>query len=71
MVTKQLQDQPHTTTRNRKRLRPNPFFPWELRIGKFRVYYQVEEDPERIVEIHAIGIKIRDVVYIAGKRVVI
>jgi hypothetical protein len=40
-VERQLTDQPQTPTRNRKRLRPNPIAPWELRIGDLRVFYDV------------------------------
>jgi len=35
--------EPIVETRNRKKLRPNPLAPWELRIGKARVFYDVEE----------------------------
>jgi len=54
-------------TQNRKPLRPNPLASWELRIGDLRVYYDVEEDPEQLVLIAAIGIKIRNRVYIEGE----
>lgn len=68
-VDKQLQHQPSVQTRNRKPLRPNLLAPWELRIGNLRVYYSVEEDPEPVVYIHAIGVKRRDRVWI-GKEVI-
>jgi len=41
-VERQLRYQPETPTRHRKRLRPNPLAPWELRIGNLRVFYAVE-----------------------------
>ena len=41
-VDQQLCHQPAVPTRNRKRLRPNPVAPWELRIGDLRVFYAVE-----------------------------
>jgi len=44
-----LTHQPTVATRNRKRLRPNPLAPWELRIGALPVYYEVTEEPERLV----------------------
>jgi mRNA-degrading endonuclease RelE of RelBE toxin-antitoxin system len=56
-------------TRNRKPMRPNPLAPWELRIGGLRVYYDVEDEPELVVYIRAIGIKERNTVRI-GKEVV-
>jgi len=41
-VDEQLTFQPTAETRNRKPMRPNPLAPWELRVGKLRVYYDVE-----------------------------
>jgi mRNA-degrading endonuclease RelE of RelBE toxin-antitoxin system len=68
-VDEQLVHQPTVETRNRKPMRPNPLAPWELRIGNLRVYYDVEEDPEPVVYIRAIGVKERDRVRI-GKEVI-
>jgi mRNA-degrading endonuclease RelE of RelBE toxin-antitoxin system len=50
-------------------MRPNSIAPWELRIGKLRVYYEFEEQPEKVVTVLAIGIKERDRVTIAGEEV--
>ncbi len=50
-------------------MRPNPLAPWELRIGDLRVYYDVTEDPEPLVFVRAIGIKLRREVRI-GKEVI-
>ena len=44
-----------------------PLASWELRVGDLRVYYDVEEDPEQQVIIAAIGVKVRNRVYIAGE----
>jgi len=49
-------------------MRPNPLAPWELRLGNLRVYYRVMEEPIKLVEIAAVGIKIREEVWIAGER---
>ena len=68
-IDKQLRFEPAVPTRNRKRMRKNPIAPWELRIDDIRVYYEVKEDPESVVSILAIGIKIRDLVYIGGEIV--
>ncbi len=57
MAPLQLLYQPTVETRNRKRMRPNALAPWELRIGELRVYFSVEEAPERVVKIRAVGIK--------------
>lgn len=69
MVEKQLRYQPTVETRNRKPMRPNPIAPWELRIGNLRVYYDIEDDPEYVVYIRAVGIKDRNNVRI-GKKVI-
>jgi mRNA-degrading endonuclease RelE of RelBE toxin-antitoxin system len=63
-VNQQLRYEPTVETQNRKPLRPNPLASWELRIGDLRVYYDVEEAPEQLVIITAIGIKRRNRVYI-------
>jgi mRNA-degrading endonuclease RelE of RelBE toxin-antitoxin system len=66
-VDEQLAYEPTVETRNRKAMRPNPLAPWELRIGSLRVYYDVEEDPARVVRVRAVGIKERKRVRIGGE----
>jgi len=56
----QLKHQPTVETRNRKRMRPNPLAPWELRVGSARVYYDVTSEPRALVTIRAIGVKHRE-----------
>jgi len=56
-------------TKNRKPMRPNPLASWELRIGKLRVYYDIEEEAENVVYIVAIGVKERNRVWIGGEEV--
>ena len=68
-VDRQLLNQPNVETRNRTPMRPNPVAPWELRIGNLRVYYEVNDDPERTVVVLAVGIKDRDRVRIGGETV--
>ena len=68
-VDEQLTYEPLVETRNRKPMRPNPLAPWELRIGNMRAYYDVEEEPEPVVYIRAVGIKDRNRVRI-GKEVI-
>ncbi len=65
----QLRYEPFRETRNRKPMRPNPVAPWELRIQHLRVYYDVEEEPRRVVKIRAVGIKDRQRVLIGGEEV--
>ncbi len=62
-----LKYEPDVETRNRKQMRPNPVAEWELRIGKFRVLYNVEETV-KIVSIEAIGIKIGSDFVIRGEE---
>jgi len=68
-VDEQLAHDPTVGTHQRKPMRPNPLAPWELRIGNLRVYYDVQDDPEPIVAILAVGVKLRNRVRI-GKEVV-
>ncbi|NWF78942.1 MAG: type II toxin-antitoxin system RelE/ParE family toxin [Chloroflexi bacterium] len=55
-IERQLRHEPASETRNRKRLRPNDVAEWELRIGDFRVLYNIDEQT-LIVEVQRIGEK--------------
>jgi mRNA-degrading endonuclease RelE of RelBE toxin-antitoxin system len=68
-VDDQLAHQPNVETRNRKPMRPNPVAPWELRIGKLRVYYDFTDEPDPAVYIRAVGIKQRSKIRIGGEEV--
>jgi len=46
----------------------NPIAPWELRIGRLRVYYDIEDSPEKLVTVLAVGIKDRNRVLVAGEE---
>jgi mRNA-degrading endonuclease RelE of RelBE toxin-antitoxin system len=63
-----LTHEPAVKTRHRKPMRPNQLAPWELRVGALRIYYDVEEEPERKVLIRAVGIKERNRVRIGGQE---
>ena len=63
----QLTHEPHVETRNRKKMRPNKVAQWELRIGPFRVFYNLIE-ASGVVSIEAIGLKTGSVLLIAGKQ---
>jgi len=69
VVTRSLTHEPTVPTRQRKVLRANAVAPWELRIGDLRVYYEVKDDPERVVVVKAIGVKERNRVLIGGEEV--
>ena len=66
-IDKQLVHEPHVETRNRKRLRPNRTSEWEVRIGKYRVFYDVRQS-ERIVEVKVIGEKRGNMVVVRGEE---
>ncbi len=66
-VDEQLAHQPMVETRNRRPMRPNPLAPWELRIGDLRGCYDIEEEPERVVLIRAVGVKEHNRVHIGGE----
>lgn len=61
---------PHLATapsRNCKRLRPNQLAEWELRIGEFRVFYDVDLN-ESLVKIEAIGYKDGSTLFVHGEE---
>ena len=71
-IEQQLRYEPNVETRNQKPLlRASSFASaWELRIGpnnRFRVFYKAD-DELRTVNILAIGVKIKDRLYIGGKE---
>jgi len=68
-VARQLAYEPLIKTRNRKPLEANPVAPWELRLGRLRVYFDVDEEPERMVKIRAVGVKDRNRLLIGGEEV--
>jgi len=63
----QLEDQPTVETRNRKPLEPNELADWELRIGRYRVFYDVDPT-DQTVTIKAIGHKEHNKLFIRGKE---
>ena len=66
-ITERLSDEPMTDTRNRKKLRPNDVSEYELRISKFRVFYDVDEEA-KTVKIEAVGYKEGNRLFIRGKE---
>ena len=67
-VRVQLTHQPTVETRKRKKLRDNPVASWELRAGKYRIFYEVDE-ASRTVKVIAVGHKDHNTLYIRGKEV--
>ncbi len=66
-IESNLRYEPMVETRNRKRLRPNQTAEWELRIGKYCVFYDVET-VIRIVSIEAVGSKSGNTLRVRGKE---
>jgi mRNA-degrading endonuclease RelE of RelBE toxin-antitoxin system len=67
-IATQLTDQPGQPTRKRKRLEDNPLSPWELRVGDFRVFYDVNRDEELVVVV-AVGHKVHNTLFIGDEEV--
>jgi mRNA-degrading endonuclease RelE of RelBE toxin-antitoxin system len=72
-IEAQLQFEPDAETRNRKPLKRAVAFEaeWEIRFGpnnRFRVFYEVVQDA-RAVHLLAIGVKVRDRLYIGGEEI--
>jgi len=66
-VRLQLLDQPSVETKSRKLLRENVLSDWELRVRKYRVFYDIDEN-EKIVRIVAVGYKEHNDLYIEGRK---
>lgn len=67
-VKEQLTYAPHQEMRHRKLLRATRLADWELRVSRYRVFYDVDV-VQRVVWVLAVGIKERDRLIIAGKEV--
>jgi mRNA-degrading endonuclease RelE of RelBE toxin-antitoxin system len=66
-IERQLPEQADKETRNRKRLRPNRLAEWELRVGGFRVFYDIDRD-NAAVKIEAIGYKQGSKLFVHGEE---
>src|SRR5262245_55601809 len=69
-IEQQLVHEPLTETRSWARLGPNELADWELRVEKFRVFYDVDVGDERsAVKIKAVGHKEHNTLFVAGREV--
>lgn len=66
-IEEQLVQEPLNVTKNRKPLRPNDISAWELRIDKYRVFYDVNVE-DNLVIIKAVGAKEHNQLFICGKE---
>jgi len=62
-----LRSEPTVETRNRKQMRPNNIAEWELRLGEFRVLYDVDEQVF-IVDVQRIGEKKGNTFFFQGQQ---
>ena len=69
-VDTQLTTEPLVATRNRKPLHPNNLSQWELRVGDFRVFYDVDATAS-LVTVKAVGHKDHNRLYIRGLEYVL
>jgi len=66
-IQQHLSQQPNQETRNHKRLRPNILAEWELRLGAFRVFYDIDQQ-NCLVKVEAIGYKQGSTLFLAGEE---
>jgi len=66
-IAEQLRHDPVGETRNRKRLRPNATSEWEVRIEKYRIFYDLNHE-ERVVEVKVVGEKRGNRVVVRGEE---
>jgi len=66
-IERQLPMEPARVTRNRKPLRPNDLSTWEIRVGKYRVFYDVVAGEENVV-VKAVGWKDHSRLFIRGQE---
>ena len=64
----QLRNEPARRTRNRKPMEDNPLAPWELRVGDFRVFYDINVEEESVVTL-AVGHKVHNKLFIGGEEI--
>ena len=64
-IESRLQNDPVTPTRSIKRLRPNPFAQFEMRVGDFRVLYNVEANE---VVLLLVGRKVGNKLIVKGQE---
>ena len=66
-IQTQLVHEPIVETRNRFRRNPPDIAEWELRVGSFRVFYNVDE-AVKIVSVERIGEKPNNQVFFRGRE---
>jgi len=67
-ITLHLAHQPDLPTQHRKKLQDNPLAPWELRVGDYRVFYDVSPKSGTVI-IVAVGLKDHNRLWIGGEEI--
>jgi mRNA-degrading endonuclease RelE of RelBE toxin-antitoxin system len=63
----QFRHEPLHETRNRRRLRPNQLAEWELRLGRLRVFFDIDQ-ARRLIKIEAVGYKKGSRLFVHGEE---
>jgi mRNA-degrading endonuclease RelE of RelBE toxin-antitoxin system len=67
-IAVQLGDQPDRPTRHRKRLEENPLAPWELRVGDFRIFFDLDTENAQVVVV-AVGHKDHNRLWVGDEEI--
>lgn len=62
-----LRDQPTSTSRRIKDMRPDPVAGWELRLGDYRILYDVD-NASYVVSVQVVGEKVGNRLIVQGKE---
>jgi len=65
-ISDKLQKDADVETKKKKKLRRNPIAPWELKIGEYRVFFEIDKET---VSILAVGHKKHNDLFIRGRKV--
>jgi mRNA-degrading endonuclease RelE of RelBE toxin-antitoxin system len=67
-ITLHLAHQPDLPTQHRKKLQDNPLAPWKLRVGDYRVFYDVSHESGTVI-IVAVGRKDHNRLWIGSEEI--
>jgi mRNA-degrading endonuclease RelE of RelBE toxin-antitoxin system len=69
-INGQLPHEADRETRNRKRLQPNSLAEWELRTGRYRIFYDIDQSAGEVL-IVAVGYKQGSKLFVRGREYVL
>ena len=67
-VAEHLTHEPDQRTTRRKPVEDNPIAPWELRVGDYRIFYDLNHD-DQVVVVVAVGQKSHNQLRIGGEEI--